>query len=196
MTNPDNGTADKSPDQDATLPFIDDREAPQYSAPKKGATLEMATPRVTELAKTALELRMQDLAGLAKKNLAEGYPAAARTQTIDASVIKTELLPQLQRQLTLLAGHAEGMSLPDRLTDAFRPSIENALRTSWQVARAAKQDRPDDSLIDHARRVADGLAGKVNDFAMELYMLAYEAGLSERHSSFEHIASRAVSQLG
>ena len=203
MTHPDDNQDSRSPEDNfpteagdgPELPFIDDREGPEYGArAKKGAKLEMATPRVTELARTALELRMADLAGLAKKNMAEGYPAAARTQMIDANVIKTELLPQLQRQLAMAMGRNTA-PLPDRVAQAFQPSIESALRASWTVARAAKSDRPDDSIPDHAQRVANALADKVNEFATELYLMAYEAGLSERRSSFEYIAGEAGHHL-
>jgi hypothetical protein len=176
--------------------MIDDRDSgPGFNARPKGGKLELATARVVELAKAALEHRMTDLSGLSKKNMAEGYPAAARTQSIDANVIKTELLPQLERQLALDTD-GQDRDIGDLATKAFRAGIERTLRLTWDRARASKTDRPDDLVEESARQLANHTGATVAGFAEELYNLAYEAGLSERRGTFARCAAQAAKALG
>jgi hypothetical protein len=200
MNDPDSATYEAGPEIDPVADgqlMIDDRPLAEdgYRAPRPHPVLDLVSPRVAELAKTALELRMADLQGLAKKNLAEGYPGASRTQMVDARVIKSDLLPQLEGQLSL-ANTGKPAAINELATKAFQRTIENSMRRVWELARASKTDQPSDLLIEVSRQLSDILGVRVAEFAFEFYALSYEAGLSERLNTFERLAANAASRLG
>jgi hypothetical protein len=168
--------------------LLDDRESPSYGAP---AQLTIHTTRDAELVTTALELRAADLNKLAKTNAAEGYPAAARAQQGDAGVIKNTLIPQLAQQINMRQRPIQ--PLAERARDAFKGTIEEALRRCW--AECERLPANVEFRYETGRTLSTELGDRVAQFAGELFEAAYHAGLSERRNTFTNVADRAASQL-
>lgn len=178
-----------TPTHDQTPLLLDDREPSRYlTSPIK---LDVETVRDGEILLAALEGRLDDLKGLAKKNLAEGYASAARAQNGDVAIIKTRFLPQLGQQLTLRA--ESPLPINDRVRRAFKFTIEAAMR---RVAEEAIR-HPDNAehRYEVGRELVEDLADRITRFAGDLYDAAYHAGISERRNTFARLVDAAAVQL-
>lgn len=193
MPTPPTVTHDQPP-----LLTLDDRgTTPAYNSGHAGLTLSLETTRDAELVGRALELRLGDLEGLAKKNTTEGYGSAARVQLGDAAVLRSRILPQLATQLRL-RNELDAQPVLAQLRASWRRRIELALSITVERAeeRGAGTVTERELRMDAADALAGELVAPLEAFAHTLYELAYHAGLSERRSGFETLAREAAQHFG
>jgi hypothetical protein len=128
------------------------------------------------LVHTALELRVDSLDKLAKKNTDEGYEREARVIANDAADIRHYVLPIFagQRELDLIE------------PEALQEGLSSVIRTRLEHHRARKS-------IPNV--VADDLAQRMTLLLDELATRAYSAGFAARHHEARLFAFGALAEV-
>ena len=146
--------------------------------------IEFRTRHDISLTVKALELRAADLEKLAKKNTDEGYSREGRVQLTDAATIKELILPAFRDQGEL------PLVTPEQnrggIVEGLRPIIRNAL-----IVRAP-DEKQEDALQSREDNLLEKLALRVEAFAEEVAIHAYNAGKEARLSSEAHFIARSI----
>lgn len=173
--------------------------------PAKPKPVQLRTAHDYTLTTQALEMRVDSLKKLAKKNEEEEYHREARAILADATAIETIILPQFstQQELPLVTSK----EVRSGIMNAFHAVIHRfAVDSDNSVLRAdsanGKSGKSAVMAETHDRwqgkreeQLAEKIAFCVEAFGLEIAEVAFAAGLSARENSPESLALKSVAAI-
>ncbi len=139
------------------------------------APIQLDTPRDYQLLRLAIEDRADALEKLATKTQGEKYPKEARIISGDASRLRDDILPMISEQTEI------ALATPDEAQAAIKNGIRDVVR---------RHSKESDGNTDHEAVLLQYLGERINRYATQIAIAAFNAGVAYRETEPSYLLVR------